>query len=105
MFWQRASLFTHWRQDLPAAVVVFLLALPLTLGIALASGVPMFSGIITAVVGGLVTSLVSKSPLNVSGPAASMAVIVLSSVQTLPSFQAFLLAVVLAGFYKWCWAY
>lgn len=97
MSWQKIPLLAHWRQDLPASVVVFLLALPLTLGIALASGVPMFSGIITAVVGGLVVSLVSKSTLNVSGPAASMAVIVLSSVQTLPSFHAFLLAVVLAG--------
>lgn len=48
-----------WRNDVPAAMVVFLLALPLTLGIALASGVPMFSGIITAVVGGLVVPLIS----------------------------------------------
>jgi MFS superfamily sulfate permease-like transporter len=97
MSWQKSAFLAHWRQDLPAAIVVFLLSLPLTLGIALASGVPMFSGIITAVVGGVVVSIISKSPLNISGPAASMAVIVASSIQGLPSFGAFYLAVVLAG--------
>ncbi|MFN7120157.1 MAG: SulP family inorganic anion transporter [Saprospiraceae bacterium] len=83
--------------DLPAALVVFLVALPLCLGIALASGVPLFSGIIAGVVGGIVVGLISKSPLSVSGPAAGLAVIVLNAVQSLPSFEVFLLAVALAG--------
>ncbi len=83
--------------DLPAALVVFLVALPLCLGIALASGVPLFSGIIAGVVGGIVIGLLSKSQLSVSGPAAGLAVIVLNAVQTLPSFEVFLLAVALGG--------
>lgn len=82
---------------MPASMVVFLLGLPLSLGVAMASGVPMFSGLITAVIGGVVVGSLSKSSLNVSGPAASMAVIVLSMVKTLPSFEAFLLALMLAG--------
>lgn len=92
-----ASLLSTWRQDLPASVVVFLVALPLCLGIALASGAPLFSGIIAGVVGGLVIGLFSKSPLSVSGPAAGLTVIVLGAIQSLPSFEAFLLAVLLAG--------
>jgi MFS superfamily sulfate permease-like transporter len=83
--------------DLPAAVVVFLVALPLCLGIALASGVPPFSGLIAGMVGGIVIGFLSKSPLSVSGPAAGLAVIVLAAVQELPSFEAFLLAVALSG--------
>ena len=84
-------------QDISASVVVFLVALPLCLGIALASGAPLFSGIIAGVVGGLVVSWFSGSELSVSGPAAGLAVVVLSSIQELGSFQAFLLAVFLAG--------
>lgn len=85
------------RYDAPAALVVFLVALPLCLGIALASGVPLFSGIIAGVVGGIVVGLFSRSPLSVSGPAAGLTVIVLGAVQKLPSFEAFLLVVFLAG--------
>src|ERR1044071_2965773 len=83
--------------DLPASIVVFLVALPLCLGIALASGAPLFSGIIAGVVGGIVVGALSKSPLSVSGPAAGLTVIVLGAIASLPSFEAFLLAVVLAG--------
>lgn len=85
------------KYDAPASVVVFLVALPLCLGVALASGVPLFSGIIAGVVGGIVTGLLSKSPLSVSGPAAGLTVIVLSAVQHLPSLEAFLMATFLAG--------
>lgn len=85
------------QSDLSAAVVVFLVAVPLCLGIALASGTPLFAGIISGVVGGLIVGAVSGSPLGVSGPAAGLAVVVLSSVQSLGSYEAFLLAVVLAG--------
>ncbi|MGD9602023.1 MAG: SulP family inorganic anion transporter [Gammaproteobacteria bacterium] len=90
-------LFSHARHDVPASIVVFFVALPLCLGIALASGAPLFSGLIAGVIGGVVVGLLSGSPLGVSGPAAGLAVIVLSSIQTLGSFQAFLVAVVLAG--------
>lgn len=85
------------KHDFPASVVVFLVALPLCLGIALASGAPLFSGIISGVVGGIVIGLISRSELSVSGPAAGLAVIVLGAIQQLPSFEVFLLAVLLAG--------
>lgn len=88
---------SSFRYDAPAALVVFLVALPLCLGVALASGVPLFSGIVAGAVGGIVVGLVSRSPLSVSGPAAGLTVIVLAAVQKLPSFEAFLLAVFLAG--------
>jgi MFS superfamily sulfate permease-like transporter len=87
----------HIRQDFPASIVVFLVALPLCLGIALASGAPLFSGIIAGVVGGLVVSWASGSQLSVSGPAAGLTVIVLNAIESLGSFQGFLLSVVLAG--------
>ncbi len=86
------------RRDVPAGIVVFLVALPLCLGIALASGAPLFSGIIAGAVGGIVISLLSGSELSVSGPAAGLAVIVASSIETLGSFEVFTVAVVLSGF-------
>lgn len=85
------------KHDLPAGLVVFLVALPLCLGIALASGAPLFSGIIAGIIGGTVVALISGSPLGVSGPAAGLAVIVLAAIQKLGSFEVFLTAVVLAG--------
>ena len=85
------------RYDLPASLVVFLVALPLCLGVAVASGVPAFSGIIAGAVGGIIIGILSGSALSVSGPAAGLTVIVLSAVQHLPSFEAFLLAVFLSG--------
>ena len=92
------SLFKHLKNDLPASIVVFFVALPLCLGIALASGAPLFSGVIAGIVGGIVVGLASGSPLGVSGPAAGLAVIVLTAIGTLGgSYQAFLTAVVLAG--------
>lgn len=91
------SLFSTWRADLPASLVVFLVALPLCLGVALASGAPLFSGLIAGIVGGIVVGGLSKSPLSVSGPAAGLTVIVLAAIESLPSYEAFLLAVVIAG--------
>jgi SulP family sulfate permease len=92
------SLFKHLKNDLPASIVVFFVALPLCLGIALASGAPLFSGVIAGIVGGIVVGMASGSPLGVSGPAAGLAVIVLTAIGTLGgSYQAFLTAVVLAG--------
>jgi MFS superfamily sulfate permease-like transporter len=86
-----------FRHDGPAGTVVFLVALPLCLGIALASGAPLFAGIIAGIVGGLVVSVLSGAHVSVSGPAAGLAVIVATAIQTLGSYQAFLVAVVLAG--------
>ncbi|MFT4974767.1 MAG: MFS superfamily sulfate permease-like transporter [Myxococcota bacterium] len=84
------------RDDIPAGVVVFLVALPLCLGIALASDAPLMSGIIAGVIGGLVVSWASGSSLSVSGPAAGLATIVAAGIGDL-GFEAFLVAVVLAG--------
>lgn len=89
--------FANWRHDLPSALVVFLVALPLCLGVALASGAPLFSGLIAGIVGGVVVGAISKSPLSVSGPAAGLTVIVFTAIQQLPTFEAFLLAVCLGG--------
>lgn len=91
------SLFSEIKHDLPASIVVFFVAVPLCLGIALASGAPLFAGIIAGIVGGIVVGLASGSPLGVSGPAAGLAVIVLSSIAAIGSWEAFLLAVVIAG--------
>ena len=85
------------RADLPASIVVVFVAVPLCLGIALASGAPLFAGLIAGVIGGIVVGTISGSPLGGSGPAAGLTVIVLSAIDTLGSFQTFLLAVVLAG--------
>jgi MFS superfamily sulfate permease-like transporter len=85
------------KSDLPASIVVFLVAVPLCLGIALASGAPLFSGIIAGIVGGIVVGAFSGSQLGVSGPAAGLAVIVLVAIQDLGSFEVFLLAVFLSG--------
>jgi len=84
------------RYDIPASIVIFLLALPLCLGIALASGAPLAAGLIAGIIGGLVVTSLSGSSLGVSGPSAGLAVIVFASVQEL-GFDAVLLAVVLAG--------
>lgn len=93
----KTSIFNDIKTDFPASVVVFFVALPLCLGIALASGAPLFSGVIAGIVGGIVVGIASSSPLGVSGPAAGLAVIVLTAIGTLGSYEAFLLAVVLAG--------
>ena len=89
--------FKHLGSDIPAGIVVFFVAVPLCLGIALASGAPLFSGIIAGIVGGIVVGAISGSQLGVSGPAAGLAVIVLTAIQDLGSFDVFLMAVVLAG--------
>ncbi len=96
---QNSGLFSELKSDLPAGLVVFLVAVPLCLGIALASGAPLFSGIIAGIVGGTVVALASGSPLGVSGPAAGLAVIVLTAIQSL-GYETFLLAVVIAGVFQ-----
>lgn len=84
-------------RDLISGVVVFLVALPLCLGIALASGAPMASGLIAGVVGGIVVGSLSGSHSSVSGPAAGLAAVVVSQLDKLGSFSAFTLCVALAG--------
>jgi len=100
-------MFKNLKYDIPSGLVVFLVALPLCLGIALASGAPMFSGIIAGIIGGLVVGALSGSPLGVSGPAAGLAVIVAEGIKELGTidgefdmmigFKAFLVAGVIAG--------
>ncbi len=92
--------FKYLKEDLPAGLVVFLVALPLCLGIALASGAPLFSGIITGIVGGIIVALASGSSLSVSGPAAGLTVIVLNGITELGNYNVFLLAVVIAGIFQ-----
>lgn len=89
--------FSALSSDLPASIVVFLVALPLCLGVALASNAPLFSGIIAGVCGGVVVGIFSKSHLSVSGPAAGLTAIVASAITSLASFEAFLVVVVLSG--------
>jgi MFS superfamily sulfate permease-like transporter len=89
--------FKTWKQDLPAGLVVFLVAVPLCLGIALASEAPVFSGLIAGIIGGVVVGFFSGSSVGVSGPAAGLAAIVATSIHDLGSFELFLAAVVIAG--------
>jgi MFS superfamily sulfate permease-like transporter len=90
-------MFKYIKNDLPASIVVFFVALPLCLGIALASGAPLFSGLIAGIVGGIVVGSLSGSKIGVSGPAAGLAAIVLTAIGTLGGYENFLVAVVLAG--------
>ncbi len=83
--------------DFVAAIVVFLVAIPLCLGIALASGAPLFSGILSGIIGGIVVGIFSGSQVSVSGPAAGMAAVVLAAISQLGDFNTFLLALTIAG--------
>ncbi len=94
---KKMNLFANLKSDFASGLVVFLVALPLCLGIALASGAPLFSGIISGIVGGIVVGYLSQSHLSVSGPAAGLTAIVLTAITDIGSFNAFLLAVLLAG--------
>jgi MFS superfamily sulfate permease-like transporter len=89
--------FKNAAADIPASIVVFLVALPLCLGVALASNAPLFSGIIAGIVGGIVVGGLSKSPLSVSGPAAGLTAIVAAAILHINSFEGFLVAVVICG--------
>ncbi|WP_109436445.1 MULTISPECIES: SulP family inorganic anion transporter [Aquimarina] len=90
-------MFKNLKNDLPASIVVFFVALPLCLGIALASGAPLFSGLIAGIIGGIVVGALSGSKIGVSGPAAGLAAIVLASIGELGGYENFLVAVVLGG--------
>lgn len=88
---------SHLKNDIPASVVVFFVAIPLCLGIALASGAPLFSGLIAGIIGGIVVGAISGSAVGVSGPAAGLAAIVLAAIGNLGGYENFLVAVVLGG--------
>ncbi len=85
------------KHDLPAGLSVFLVALPLCLGIALASGAPLVAGLISGIIGGIIVSLISGSALGVSGPAAGLSTLVAAAIISLGDYQTFLLSVVIAG--------
>src|SRR5437868_6489088 len=88
------------RHDLPSGLSVFFVALPLCLGIALASGAPLYSGLLSGMIGGLVVALVSGSQLAVSGPAAGLTTLVGASIISLGDYKIFLLAVIIAGLFQ-----
>lgn len=89
-----------FRNDLAAGLSVFLVALPLCLGIALASGAPLYGGLLSGIIGGLVVSLISGSHLSVSGPAAGLTTLVAASIISLGDYKIFLLAVMIAGLFQ-----
>jgi carbonic anhydrase len=90
-------IFSRLEKDIPSGIVVFLVALPLCLGIALAGGAPLISGLISGIIGGIVIGSISHSHVSVSGPAASLTAVVLVAIQRLDSFEVFLLALVIGG--------
>lgn len=94
---KKVNLFANLKSDFPSGLVVFLVALPLCLGIALASGAPPLSGILSGIIGGIIIGSLSNSNISVSGPAAGLIAIVITAIATLGSFEAFLLAVFVAG--------
>ena len=94
------KLLSNIKHDMPASVVVLLVALPLCLGIALGSKAPLFSGIIAGIVGGIVIGAISGSQLSVSGPAAGLTTIVAAAITKMPAYETFLLAVFMAGIFQ-----
>lgn len=86
--------------DLAAGLVVSLVALPLCLGIALASGAPLFAGVTAGIIGGTIVAILSGSQISVAGPAAGLAVIVATAIQDLGDYRIFLLAVVMGGAFQ-----
>jgi MFS superfamily sulfate permease-like transporter len=94
---KKINLFANLKSDFASGLVVFLVALPLCLGIAMASGAPLFSGIIAGIVGGIVVGYLSTSHLSVSGPAAGLTAIVLTAISDLGAFNIFLVSVFIAG--------
>ncbi len=91
------NVFAHIKNDFVSGLIVFLIALPLCLGIALASGAPLFSGIVAGIIGGIVIGALSGSQLSVTGPAAGLTAIVLVAIGELGAFDIFLCSVIVAG--------
>ena len=97
---EKTNYWSNLKHDLPAGLVIFLIAVPLCLGIALASGAPLFSGMIAGIIGGIVIGYLSGSHTSVSGPAAGLTAVVLVAIQQLGSFETFLLAGAMAGIFQ-----
>ena len=93
-------MFSSWKKDFQSSFVVFLVALPLCLGIALASNAPLTAGLYAGIIGGIVIGTISGSPISVSGPAAGLTAIVASAITSLGSYEAFSLAVLLSGVFQ-----
>ncbi len=91
-------MFKLWKDDFRSSVVVFLIAIPLCLGIALASNAPLTAGLYAGIIGGMIVGFASGSPISVSGPSAGLTVIVASAIQDLGSFEAFTVALFISGF-------
>ena len=94
---KKVNLFANLKSDFASGLVVFLVALPLCLGIALASGAPPLAGVISGIIGGVIVGYLSQSHISVSGPAAGLTAIVLTAITELGAFNSFLLAVLIAG--------
>ncbi|MBX7203196.1 MAG: SulP family inorganic anion transporter [Bacteroidia bacterium] len=97
-------MFSNFKEDALSGIIVFLIALPLCLGIAQASGAPLFSGIVAGIIGGIVIGFFSKSTFSVSGPAAGLVSIVVGAITELGTFEVFLCAVILAGLFQFVFA-
>ncbi len=97
---KKVNFAANLKYDLPAGLVVFLIAVPLCLGIALASGAPLFSGLIAGIIGGVLIGMLSDSQTSVSGPAAGLTAVTLVALQQLGAWPTFLLAVALAGVFQ-----
>jgi carbonic anhydrase len=95
-----SNFFKHWKADITAGIVVFLVSLPLCLGIAIASGAPLESGLVSGIIGGLFIGFLSKSHTSVSGPSAGNSAFVLAAISSLGSFEIFLSVLVLAGVFQ-----
>jgi len=94
---KKQPLGSLFKSNFASGLVVFLVALPLCLGIALASGAPPLSGVLAGIVGGIVIGSLSTSHISVSGPAAGLAAIILAAITELGSFELFLCAGLIAG--------
>lgn len=88
------------KHDLPAGLSVFFVALPLCLGIALASGAPLYAGLLSGIIGGLIVSWISGSSLGVSGPAAGLTTLVAATIASAGDYRVFLVSVIIAGFFQ-----
>src|SRR5690606_12821873 len=97
VYMKKTGFFSNIKNDAVAGVIVFLIALPLCLGIAQASGAPLFSGIVTGIVAGIIVGFLSGSQLSVAGPAAGLTAIVLTAISDLGSWEIFLCAVMMSG--------
>ena len=97
---RKINLFANLKTDFASGLVVFLVALPLCLGIAMASGAPLFSGIITGIVGGIIVGYLSQSHISVTGPAAGLTAIVLTAISDLGAFDVFFDG----GSFSWCFS-